>query len=50
MMRGAFDPSALLLDRADGGAGDGGGGESVPAWPSWEEVVEIAADEDSESR
>ncbi|KAL9188780.1 hypothetical protein ACHAXT_007158 [Thalassiosira profunda] len=40
-MRAAFDPSSLL---------DGDGDESFAAWPSWEEVVEIASDDDSESR
>lgn len=49
-MRGAFDPNMLLdssgdenddVDREEG---------SISAWPSWEEAVEIAADDDSESR
>ena len=42
LMRGAFNPSDLLLmDDNDDNAGQ---------WPTWEEVVDIASDEDSESR
>ncbi|KAL7555028.1 hypothetical protein ACHAWF_018609 [Thalassiosira exigua] len=45
LVRGAFDPSSLL-DDSDGG----GEGEEAPPWPSWEDVVDVATDEDSESR
>jgi len=48
LFRGAFDP-ALLLDRCqeDINRDDA---TIIYAWPSWEDVVEIAADVDSESR
>lgn len=46
LMRGAFDPN-LLLDNCDD---DIDGEEEAKPWPSWEEVVEIAADDDAESR
>lgn len=48
LMRNAFDPHLLLDDV--GQNHDERGEEATFAWPSWEEVVEIAADEDSESR
>mmetsp|Transcript_11217 Transcript_11217/g.27576 ORF Transcript_11217/g.27576 Transcript_11217/m.27576 type:complete len:547 (-) Transcript_11217:54-1694(-) len=47
LMRGAFDPD-MLLDNANSEENDRG--QSIFAWPSWEEVVDIAADDDSESR
>lgn len=40
-MRGAFDPNLLM--------GTTGENEDS-AWPSWDDVVNIAADDDSESR
>lgn len=58
LMRGAFNPNNLLLDHNNankeendviGGDGDEEG-SICASWPSWEDVVEIAADEDSESR
>jgi hypothetical protein len=57
LVRGAFDPDLLsgrvVNEDDDDGEEDAGGGlaaPACPAWPSWEEVVEIAADLDSESR
>ena len=49
LLRRAFDPN-LLLDRCSGENDDDGSEETIFAWPSWEEVVEIASDDDSESR
>ena len=57
LMRGAFDPTLLLdggshrennNDEADGEEEEEE--EDVFAWPSWEEVVDIAADDEAESR
>lgn len=49
LLRRAFDPN-LLLDRCSGENDDDGSEETIFAWPSWDEVVEIASDDDSESR
>ena len=57
LMRGAFDPSLLLSNIKDNewkeGKYDDEKNESLfgdSSWPSWKEVVEIAADDESESR
>ena len=57
LVRGAFDPDLLsgrraVVDGEDAGGGGVSAGPATPAaaWPSWEEVVEIASDVDSESR
>jgi hypothetical protein len=57
LVRGAFDPNLLsgrraVVDGEDAGGGGVSAGPATPAaaWPSWEEVVEIASDVDSESR
>jgi len=60
LVGGAFDPDLLSSGgrrRRDDDVGDGDGSVGEPAfsdaadaWPSWEEVVEIASDVDSESR
>ena len=51
LVRKAFDPE-LLLSREDGDnhEDDEDREEIIHAWPSWKDVVEIAADDDSESR
>ena len=41
LMRGAFDPDELMKTSSD---------EVDPLWPSWNVVVDIASDDDSESR
>lgn len=48
IMRNAFDPN-LLLGAVDENR-DRGGEETIFEWPSWGDVVEIAADDESESR
>ncbi len=45
IFRGAFDPTLLLCPGRDEVDTD-----ESHAWPSWEDVVEIAADDDSEAR
>ena len=51
LMRGAFNPSDLLLmDDNDDNIEDVDGSMYAGRWPTWEEVVDIASDEDSESR
>ena len=45
LFRGAFDPTLLLCP-----GGDEGDWDASHAWPSWEDVVEIAADDDAEAR
>ena len=41
LMRGAFDPD-LLLNKSIG--------EDDNSWPTWDDVVDIASDDESESR
>ena len=41
LMRGAFDPEVLLESQDQ---------KDDTLWPSWEDVVDIASDDDSESR
>ena len=41
LMRGAFDPDELMRNSSE---------EDDPLWPSWSDVVDIASDDDSESR
>lgn len=42
LMRRAFDADALMNENDDD--------DEESAWPSWEDVVDIASDEESESR
>ena len=48
LLRHAFNPTDLMLLGDD--VDDDDDDVDAPPWPSWEDVVEIAADEDSESR
>lgn len=41
LMRGAFDPESLMAGRDEYGDA---------AWPSWDDIVDIASDDESESR
>ena len=47
LMRGAFDPTQLMM--SDDNTKDDDDNDDA-AWPSWEDVVEIATDDESESR
>ena len=52
LFKGAFDPTLLLCrgDEDDADVDIRDDSSITYAWPSWEDVVEIAADVDSESR
>ena len=52
LMRGAFNPADLLLmdDNVDNTEDVEDESMYAGQWPTWEEVVDIASDEDSESR
>ena len=47
LLRNAFNPTSLMDDVDDDDDDDD---DDAPPWPSWEDVVDIAADEESESR
>jgi len=48
LMRGAFDPTQLMMSEDTAEEEDDDNDDT--AWPSWEDVVEIASDDESESR